>query len=306
MDDSVEKAVRRSIEAMRENLGEPLTVDDLARAAMFSKFHFSRVFQRVTGLSPGRFLSALRLQRAKQLLASTTLPVADITHQVGFNSVGTFSTRFTSAVGVPPTTYRKLGGYVPQIEVDSGPDPVQASARVTGFLHSADDQLGTTSIGLFPQPIPQGRPASCTVLARPGAFTLEKVPPGSWYLMVNAVPIGFEGPVNQHFADDQPMFVLQRGPLRIESDQVLRLKDLNLRPVRALDPPVLLALLDARSVPPATGIGPGEGPERRPDKPEIDLRLVPHGPGGAGDHSSWRQPPAVRDDPGRRTCPPAA
>ena len=61
-------------------------------------------------------MSALRLQRAKQLLASTQLSVADITHVVGFNSVGTFSTRFTSAVGMPPTSYRKLGGRAPRIE----------------------------------------------------------------------------------------------------------------------------------------------------------------------------------------------
>src|SRR5437660_11978338 len=66
MEDVAERAVLRAIDAMRERLGEPLTVDDLARAAMFSKFHFTRLFQRLTGVSPGRFLSALRLQKAKQ------------------------------------------------------------------------------------------------------------------------------------------------------------------------------------------------------------------------------------------------
>ena len=73
---------------MRDNIGEELTVDDMARAAMFSKFHFTRVFQRVTGVSPGRFLSAMRLQRAKDLLLTTSMNVADISVHVGYNSVG--------------------------------------------------------------------------------------------------------------------------------------------------------------------------------------------------------------------------
>ena len=64
MEDTCEVAVLRAIEEMQDRLGDQLTVDDLARAAMFSKFHFTRMFQRVTGVSPGRFLSALRLQQS--------------------------------------------------------------------------------------------------------------------------------------------------------------------------------------------------------------------------------------------------
>src|SRR5436190_23260100 len=110
MDEIVVRAVERAIETMHRNLGERLTIDDMARSAMFSKFHFSRVFQRVTGVSPGRFLSAMRLEEAKRLLLVTSFTVADISHRVGYNSVGTFSSRFRSSVGVSPTTYRQLGG----------------------------------------------------------------------------------------------------------------------------------------------------------------------------------------------------
>jgi AraC family transcriptional regulator len=248
MDNVIEQAARRAITAMRESLGGPLTVDDLARAAMFSKFHFSRIFQRATGLSPGRFLSALRLQRAKQLLVSTSLNIIDISHEVGYNSVGTFSTRFTSAVGVSPTTYRRLGGYAPQIAVGSGPDPAEPSATVTGAICAGDAPLGFTFIGMFRQPIPQGRPVSCTVLRQPGPFTLEKVPPGSWYLLAHAVPVGYQEPAHQPYTDDERVFVLQHGPLEVRPDHVITLADLRLRPMRALDPPVLLALLDVRSM----------------------------------------------------------
>jgi len=250
MDRVIEQAARRAIDKMRDELGEQITVDDLARAAMFSKFHFSRIFQRATGLSPGRFLSALRLQRAKQLLVSTSLNVIDISHEVGYNSVGTFSTRFTSAVGVAPTTYRRLGGYAPTIDVD-GPDEVEPSATVTGEI-STKAELGFTFIGLFPQPIPQGKPVSCTVLQEPGPFELEKVPPGSWYLLAHAVPVGFQEPAHlpptaPEQADDEPVFVLQHGPLDIQRNRDVELADLHLHPMRALDPPVLMALTDVRS-----------------------------------------------------------
>jgi AraC family transcriptional regulator len=104
-----EKAVARVIAMMRDRLEEPLTVEEMARVAMFSKFHFTRLFKRVTGVSPGRYLSALRLQRAKQLLVSTSLNVTDISVRVGYSSTGTFTATFTRRVGLSPTAYRRLG-----------------------------------------------------------------------------------------------------------------------------------------------------------------------------------------------------
>src|SRR5918992_4039442 len=113
MSKHAEQSVQRVIESIYRNIGEPITIDDMARTAMFSKFHFARIFQRTTGVSPGRFLSAVRLQEAKKLLLSTSLSVADISHQVGYSSVGTFSSRFKRSVGLSPTVYRELGGPTP-------------------------------------------------------------------------------------------------------------------------------------------------------------------------------------------------
>ncbi len=107
MDEFAARAVQRAIEDMRGKLEEPITIDDMARVALFSKFHFSRVFQRHTGVSPARFLSGLRLDEAKRLLATTTLKVTDISARVGYRSPGTFSARFKTCVGVSPTQYRK-------------------------------------------------------------------------------------------------------------------------------------------------------------------------------------------------------
>src|SRR5256885_16469217 len=113
MDEIVKRAVERAIETMQENLGERLTIDDMARSAMFSKFHFSRVFQRVTGVSPGRFLSAMRLAEAKRLLLGTSFPVAGTSHPVGYNRVGTCHPRFPSRGRRSPPPHPPPGGHNP-------------------------------------------------------------------------------------------------------------------------------------------------------------------------------------------------
>jgi AraC-like DNA-binding protein len=85
---------------------EPLTVDDLARAARLSRAHFSREFRRAFGESPHAYLLTRRLERAAALLRSTDRSVAEICFSVGLQSVGSFTTSFTRTYGVSPTTYR--------------------------------------------------------------------------------------------------------------------------------------------------------------------------------------------------------
>ncbi|WP_433042308.1 helix-turn-helix domain-containing protein [Dactylosporangium sp. CS-033363] len=224
---------------MRSNLAEPVTIDDLARAAMFSKFHFSRMFQRVTGVSPGRFLSAIRLEEAKHLLLTTSLNVADISMRVGYNSVGTFSSRFSRSVGVSPTAYRRLGGYIATIPSQDpcGPDTARISGRIG--LPAQLRRPGLIFIGLFPTPIPEGRPVSCAVLRGPGSYELRAMPGEQYYLLAHGVTGDPE-------AAQQPnLTVATCGPLAVERDARLNL-DVMLQPVGRLDLPVLLALQDAR------------------------------------------------------------
>ena len=85
---------------------EPLGVDDLARAAGLSRFHFSREFRRAFGDSPHGYLLTRRLERAAALLRSTDRKVADICFSVGLRSVGSFTTSFTRTYGMSPTAYR--------------------------------------------------------------------------------------------------------------------------------------------------------------------------------------------------------
>jgi AraC-like DNA-binding protein len=85
---------------------EPITVDDMARAAGLSRAHFSREFQRTFGESPHAYLLTRRLERAAAMLRTTDRSVADICLSVGLLSIGSFTTSFTRTYGCSPTAYR--------------------------------------------------------------------------------------------------------------------------------------------------------------------------------------------------------
>jgi AraC-like DNA-binding protein len=85
---------------------EPLSVDDMARAAGLSRAHFSREFRRVFGAAPHSYLLTRRLERAASLLRDTDWPVIEICFAVGMRSAGSFSSSFLRAYGATPTAYR--------------------------------------------------------------------------------------------------------------------------------------------------------------------------------------------------------
>jgi AraC-like DNA-binding protein len=85
---------------------EPLDVDDLACAAGLSRAHFSREFRRAFGESPHAYLLTRRLERAAALLRTTDQPMTQICLAVGLRSLGSFTTSFRKAFGVPPAAYR--------------------------------------------------------------------------------------------------------------------------------------------------------------------------------------------------------
>ncbi|MFE2288852.1 helix-turn-helix domain-containing protein [Streptomyces sp. NPDC059443] len=235
----MEHLTRRAITTIRENYHEPLVLDDLARSVMMSKFYFIRVFQRTTGVTPGRFLSAVRLHEAKSLLVHSSSNVADISARVGYSSPSTFSRRFTASVGLSPTQYRRIGrggtGEGPRITpfaVERGPlGSVSGTARVLGSSRSP------LHIGLFDSPILQGQPAAWTKLDGSGPFQVTDVPPGTWYL--HAVTLGARTLSDQW--GDSPLLVGTVGPVDIAADDRTRV-DVVLRQEDWTRPPVLLAL----------------------------------------------------------------
>ncbi|MER6288507.1 AraC family transcriptional regulator [Streptomyces sviceus] len=103
----IDESIERTLVVIRQRYGEKLSLSYLAEVAELSSFHFCRVFQRQVGMSPIKFLSLVRMWRAKYLLESTTLSVAAITRQVGYGSVTTFTTRFSAMFGIAPGQLRR-------------------------------------------------------------------------------------------------------------------------------------------------------------------------------------------------------
>jgi AraC-like DNA-binding protein len=91
-----------------QRLDDPApTIEDLAREVRISPFHFIRQFEAVFGVTPHQYRIQVRLDRAKELLASGQLSVTDVCMEVGFSSLGSFSTLFTRRFGETPSAYRR-------------------------------------------------------------------------------------------------------------------------------------------------------------------------------------------------------
>lgn len=99
-------AVRVATAIMRERLAEPLTLAQIAAEAHLSVYHFIRVFRAATGETPHRYLTRLRIEHARRLLAGSTLTIGQIAERSGFSSPGSLSAAFLGQVGVRPSVYR--------------------------------------------------------------------------------------------------------------------------------------------------------------------------------------------------------
>lgn len=287
------RAVDRVIEAMHQNLGEEFSLEDMAHVALISPYHFNRVFHQVAGLPPCQFLSALRLWQAKRLLLTTCLKVTDICFEVGYNSLGTFTRRFTDLVGLPPQRLRALarsGGLQPLMErlratlavhvgavaaeeADAGGAPpiqertrggkaqslVSTDCAASKSLHGcvrAPGFRGPVFVGLFASSLPQGRPLACTVLAQPGPFRISHPPDGALHLFAAAI---------DPEAHDAAEHLLFERALRGTTGQVLQVRngsssapvEFTLRAPEAIDPPILLTfpLLLAERLASAPAVG---------------------------------------------------
>ena len=99
--------LRRVRDRMDREYAQPLDVEALAAGVHMSGGHLSREFRRAYGESPYSYLMTRRIERAMALLRRGELSVTEVCFAVGCSSLGTFSTRFTELVGVPPSTYRR-------------------------------------------------------------------------------------------------------------------------------------------------------------------------------------------------------
>jgi AraC-like DNA-binding protein len=103
--------LRRVRDRIDREFAQPLDVEALARGVHMSAGHLSREFRLAYGESPYSYLMTRRIERAMALLRQGDLSVTEVCFEVGCSSLGTFSTRFTELVGVPPSVYRREGAH---------------------------------------------------------------------------------------------------------------------------------------------------------------------------------------------------
>lgn len=241
-------AVTRVIKYLQARLHEPLSLQEMSSVAIFSPFHFNRVFHQVTGLPPGQFLSMLRVQAAKRLLLTSRLSVTDICFEVGYDSLGTFIRRFTQFVGVSPNRLRRLteAGPLPSFQAleeqcAKTRHPRPGTHQVKGLITAHAVGEGPIFVGLFRTPIPMGQPVGCTFLTAPGPFKICAVPEGRYYMFAAAFPWSQE-PLSYLLPDESRMHVgVVEGPVPVGA-QPSSVARLELRRLRITDPPIVVAL----------------------------------------------------------------
>ena len=99
--------VQNVVALMRRDLRAKLTLQDMARSVNLTSFHFCHLFKAETGRSPAKYLKAMRLERARELLETTFLSVKEIRALVGLNDESHFARDFRATYGVTAQAYRE-------------------------------------------------------------------------------------------------------------------------------------------------------------------------------------------------------
>jgi len=232
-------AVDQAVNCMWQRYSDPLSLADMAHSAMLSRFHFARAFKEQTGVSPGRFLAAIRIYRAKRMLLIGTMSVAGVSSAVGYSSLGSFTSHFTDSVGISPSRFRHASHHDRASVCGMLPDSPVAEGAAMGTVRLPEGYaVARVYVGIFDSRILQRRPQAATVLdvtsQRTHPYWLPRVPDGRWFLHAVAV------------ADtDEPEPWTQRHLLVGGGGQVKStLGAITLRPRSLTDLPTLLALPD--------------------------------------------------------------
>jgi AraC family transcriptional regulator len=236
-----EKAVTRVIDLLRSDPNRTWSIKDLARAAFMSPFHFIRVFQEVAGIAPCKFQWALKVHTAKQLLLLTDMSILDISMEVGYNSLGTFTRRFSELVGVSPNRFRHFARTTNSADFQRAVDayePLSSSEpAIAGHVHAPPRFHGAIMLACFPSRIPQGRPLQHAIADSSHAFRVRRPAHRNFYLHAFGIPRGDTN--TPWFTDDN---LLRGGTLCTAASADQLPEELFLRGAQPTDPPVLVAM----------------------------------------------------------------
>lgn len=238
------RMVERVVSAMRAET-EPLALNDYAEIAGLSPYYFNRTFRQIIGIPPGEFATSLRFRRAKELLLTTEASITDICFEVGYESLGTFSTRFKNLVGVTPANFRQLPHAVVDLDFSKetfnvDPRLLHIRGKIEATMSMPDDRRSSTFVGLFPSALAVSAPVVGRMITETGPFELPYVPYGKWVLLAASVPqVG--DPLGYLLPKDE-LLVASSGPFKLEPGLELANVHLAFRRPKPLEPPVVTAL----------------------------------------------------------------
>lgn len=108
----VPRFVQLAMKHLEENFSRQISLDFLAELTQTNKFHLAKEFKHYTGFAPNDYLIWIRINQAKLLLKTTTLPAVKIAHSVGIHDINNFNYLFKKRVGTTPIRYRNNGDYI--------------------------------------------------------------------------------------------------------------------------------------------------------------------------------------------------
>ena len=240
------ETVERVIQTMRAQLSDPLSLEEMAEIACLSPFHFNRVFRTITAVPPGEFLASLRLSAAKQRLLTTSLNVTDICFDLGYTSLGAFSTRFKQFVGLSPLQLRQMARELADDSIQSHLAAHREARRLAAVPRGGVCCAitvpahfdGLIFVGVFPRLVGPGRPITCMSVSAPGFYTLGPIPDGRYYLMGAALPWSTDA-LTYLLPGDGLLVGVAEQPVVVCGGQASGPVTLALRPPRPTDPPIL-------------------------------------------------------------------
>ncbi|QEO14628.1 helix-turn-helix transcriptional regulator [Agromyces intestinalis] len=161
---------------MRNDLAAPHPLRETAEQHFYSSYHFHRLFRQATGVPLAQFLGALRMQRAKELLAFTGTPAWEIASIVGYQSVGTFSTQFSRLTGISPARFREVARWIGDMTVQDvlAILPHVSTPQIQIRAHHPPDTVDRAYFfGMFAEAIPRGIPSVFAFIDPEGRTRLE-------------------------------------------------------------------------------------------------------------------------------------
>jgi AraC-like DNA-binding protein len=239
---------------IREHILEEFNIEDIADHFGYSKFHFSREFKKIMGVSAAEYLSSLRIEQSIKKLGKNDVSVLNAQLKTGYLSSGTFSNLFSRFTGLSPKQFQKemdglygdLKGYEakeaegiihypPLLDV---PSPPRSGHKCIVHIVAPDTFKGMIFVGIFDQPISNRRPilGEALVKSRTCVFD-DSLKPGKYYLLVCAVEKQ-RNPL-RYFMLDDCLRDIRREPIEFPLKETQEYV-LTLRKLEPDDPPITI------------------------------------------------------------------